>query len=345
MNFSSDNAAGAHPSVIEALAAANAGTAPGYGTDDWTARVDQRLSEIFERDVTVFEVATGTAANGLALSVMAPPYGRVFCHEASHVELDECSAPEFFMGGGKLVALPGADGKLSPETVERALAELPARPPHSAPPSVFSLTQATEYGTLYRPDEVRALTEVAKAVGMGVHMDGARFSNALVALGCTAAEATWKQGVDVLCLGATKNGCIAAEAVIFFDPDAAHDFAFRRKRAGHLWSKSRFLSAQIDAWLTDDLWLDLARKANEMARGVASVLRSAGLEVPVSTEANEVFVLLSEAEASTLQAKGAQFYQWICPGDAHGGRLHRFVASWATSEADIAALNEACSTL
>ena len=335
MNFSSDNAVGAHPRVLKALAEANSGLAAGYGADDISTRVDARLSEIFERDLTAFQVSTGTAANGLALAVLSPPYGRIYCHEASHVQLDECAAVEFFTGGAKLMPVSGAHGKIDPDGLERALAEYPARPPHSAPPTVLTLTQATEYGTVYAPHEVRALSEAAKAAGMAVHMDGARFSNALVTLGCTPAEATWKQGVDVLCLGGTKNGCMAAETVIFFDPDMGRDFSFRRKRAGQLWSKSRFLSAQIDAWLADDLWLDLARHANAMAQRLRKALISAGVEVPEPTDANEVFALFAPDEAARLQEQGAVFYPWSCPGDAYGGLLYRFVTSWATREDEI----------
>lgn len=345
MNFSSDNAVGAHPRVLEALAAANDGAAAGYGADDWTAAVDARLAEIFEREITVFEVATGSAANGLALAALAPPYGRIYCHEASHIQLDECSAPEFFTGGAKLVPLPGADGKLSAKTLAASLAAFPARPPHSAPASVLSLTQASEYGTLYSLDETGALADIAKAAGMAVHMDGARFSNALAALGRSPAEATWKAGVDVLCLGATKNGCMAAEVVIFFDPDQAGDFAYRRKRAGHLWSKSRFLSAQLDAWLQGDLWLDLARHANAAAARLAGVLDRAGVAVPIRTEINEVFALLDPSAAAALQSRGAQFYPWVCPGDAYAGRLHRFVTSWATANEEIDAFADVLSSV
>ena len=221
MTFASDNWAGAAPEILAALSSANEGAAPGYGADPLTAKVEARFAEIFERDCKVFFVATGGAANGLALSVMTPPYGMALCHEESHVQMDECAGPEFFTGGAKLLPVPGEGGKLTAQGVEKALRGFPERPPHGAPAHVLSLTQGSECGTLYSVDEIIAVSDVAHKAGLSVHMDGARFANAVAAMGCAPADITWRAGVDVLCFGGTKNGCIAAEAVVFFDREKA----------------------------------------------------------------------------------------------------------------------------
>lgn len=337
MNFASDNGEGWAPEILDALAEVNDGAAPSYGEDEWTGQVTAALSELFERDVAVFLVPTGTAANGLALATFVPRYGSVFVHEASHVQLDECGAPEFYTGGGKLIPLPGAGGKIAPETLEDALATVPRQSVHHVPPKVLSLTQATEQGTVYTPDEISALSKIAKARNMAVHMDGARFANALVHLNCTPAEATWKSGVDVLCFGATKNGCIAAEALIFFDPATAGDVAYLRKRAGHLFSKHRFLSAQMLAYLKDDLWLKLARYANKCATDLAAGLaRGADTKVWYPTEANEVLVSFDAATLKRLHGAGAKFHPWVMPGDPSEGQMIRLVTSFRTSEAEVA---------
>ncbi|CAO3437572.1 threonine aldolase family protein [Azospirillum doebereinerae] len=310
-DFRSDNVAGAAPEVMTALAAASTGQAAPYGNDALTARVTERLSAIFETPVAVFPVATGTAANALALSALAPPFGAIYCHEEAHITVDECGAPEFFTGGAKLVPLPGAHGKLTPDTVARAVARAGVGVVHKVQPSALSLTQATEAGTVYRPDEVEALVEVAHADGMAVHMDGARFANAVARLGCAPAALTWKAGVDVLTLGGTKGGCLAAEAVVFFNPAMAEDFGYARKRGGHLVSKTRFLSAQLDAWLADELWLRLSGHANAMADRLAAglaTLPGVMLEHPV--EANELFVRLPEPTIAALEAAGFGFYRW-----------------------------------
>ncbi|MDH3793082.1 MAG: beta-eliminating lyase-related protein, partial [Rhodospirillales bacterium] len=250
-NFCSDNTAGASPQILEALARAAAGKVMPYGNDDLTRRVEARLREVFETDCAVFPVATGTAANVLGLSVMTPPYGAVYCHKDSHINVDECGAPEFFTGGAKLVTLDGAHGKLTPEILAGAIGGV--GDVHHVQPAAISLTQASEAGTLYTPEEVAAIGDLARQHGLGLQMDGARFANALVALGCSPAEITWRAGVDALAFGATKNGALAAEAVVLFKPELARTFAYRRKRGGHLFSKMRFLSAQLDAYLADDL--------------------------------------------------------------------------------------------
>ena len=249
MNFSSDNTAPVAPEILDAIVRANEGFAPGYGADPWTAAVERRFSEIFERDVAVFLVPTGTAANALALAHVAPPWGVVLCHAESHIATDECGAPEFFGAGLKLVGLPGAGAKIAPDTLAAALKGYGGHSPHQMIASALSLTQASEAGTVYRPDEIAALCAIAHERVLAVHMDGARLANALVRLEVTPAQMTWRSGIDVLSFGATKAGALAAEAVVFFDTARAAFFAERRKRAGHLLSKHRFLAAQFDAAL------------------------------------------------------------------------------------------------
>ncbi len=336
MSFASDNWAGAAPEILAALTRANDGAVPGYGGDALTKKVEAKFSELFERDCAVYFVATGGAANGLALSVMTPPYGMVLCHEESHVQMDECAGPEFFTGGAKLLPVKGANGKLTAEGVVKTLKGFPHRPPHGAPASVLSLTQASECGTMYSVEELSALCAAAHEAGLAVHMDGARFANAVAASGLSPAEMTWKSGVDVLCFGGAKNGCIAAEAVIFFDPEKAKDFEFRRKRAGHLWSKMRFISAQFDAYLEDGLWLRLASSANKMARRLSHGLASInGVEIIYPTDINEVFVTFQDGAAEKLRDGGDMFYPWVTPGDPAAGRAHRLICSFRTSEAEV----------
>ncbi len=309
MNFCSDNASGAAPEILRALEAANDGWAMPYGDDDLTRRLQARVQEIFETEAAVLPVATGTAANVLCLSVMTPPYGAIYCHRESHINVDECGAPEFYSGGAKLVALPGDHCKLTPATLEAAIVD--AGDVHSVQPAAVSLTNASEAGTVYTPEETRAIAEIAKAHGLGLHLDGARFANALVALGCSPAEATWKAGVDALALGATKNGVLAGELVVLFDPGKAEELGYRRKRGGHLLSKMRFLSAQLEAYLADDLWLRNARHANAMAAALAEGLAELpGVELSHPVEANEIFVILPEPMIEGLFARGFQFYRW-----------------------------------
>lgn len=333
-DFRSDNVAGAAPQVIDALAAASTGSASPYGEDALTKRVTARLAEIFETQVTVFPVATGTAANSLALSALVPPWGAVYCHEESHIHMDECGAPEQFTGGAKLVPIAGPGGKLEPAALSAAVARAGIGVVHRVQPSALSLTQATEAGTVYRPDEVAALVEVAHAGGMAVHMDGARFANAVARLGCAPADITWRAGLDVLALGATKGGCLAAEAVVFFNPALAEDFAFRRKRGAHLFSKMRFLSAQLDAWLNDDLWLRLARHANAMADRLSQGLAALpGAELAHPVEANEIFVRLPEPTIAALEAAGYGVYRW-------DGNLLRLVTAFDTPQSAVDGLLE-----
>jgi threonine aldolase len=340
MNFASDNTSGAHPKVLQALSTVDAGPAMPYGHDPVSARAQDRLREVFGHDgLLAYPLSTGTAANALTVACLTPPWGAVYCHRDSHINTDECGAPEMFADGAKLIPLEGEHGKLTPEGVEAALAQHIPGFVHAVQPHVLALTQATEAGTVYTPDEVAALARVAHAHGLKVQMDGARFANALVTLGCSPAEVTWKAGVDVLAFGATKNGTLAAEAAVFFDPELAHGFEYRRKRAGHLFSKMRYLSAQLEAYLADDVWLVNAGHANDLARRLGEgldALDGCALSHPV--QANEVFAELPTAVAEGLTADGFAFYRWGAPGS--GGRREgvRLVVSWNSDPAHVDAL-------
>jgi threonine aldolase len=334
MNFASDNTAGAHPKIIEAIARANSGRAMPYGNDDLTRAVEKRIAAIFERDCAVFLVGTGTAANSLALAALTPPYGAVLCHPESHINTDECGAPEFFTGGAKLIAVPGAHGRIAADALDTAVKEAGLGVVHHVQPRAVSLTQATEAGTVYRPADVAAIGSVCRRHSLSLHMDGARFANALVGLNCSPADLTWRAGVDALCFGATKNGAFAAEAIVMFDPAKAQELGFRRKRGGHLWSKMRFIAAQLDAYLADDLWLSCARHANHMAADLARGLETVpGARIEHPVEANEIFVTLPEAVVAGLEADGFTFYRWAGPGTT----MLRLVTAWDTDPAHVAA--------
>jgi threonine aldolase len=337
LNFASDNTAPVAPAVLDALVAANSGYALGYGNDDWTKQVERRFAEIFERDVAVFLVPTGTAANALALAHVSPPWGVVLCHAQSHIATDECGAVEFFGGGLKLVGLSGEGGKITPLLLQKALAGYGGHSPHQMIPSALSITQASEAGTIYRTDEIATLAEIAHARSLAVHMDGARFANALVRLNASPAEMTWRSGVDVLSFGATKGGALAAEAVIVFDPARAAQLGERRKRAGALLSKHRFIAAQFLAYLADDCWLTLARHANAKADRLAAQLTAAGLKPVWPIEANLVFAVLPRALDAKLRAAGASYY--VRPSESFDvgpdNVLVRLVTSFATTDEDI----------
>jgi threonine aldolase len=341
MHFASDNAAGIAPAILAAIGRANEGFALGYGEDAITKRLERRLAEMFEHELAAFVVPTGTAANALALAQIAPPWGAVLCHEECHLAVDECGAPEFFGGGLKLIGLAGVACKIPAAVFEAALQRLPRGGPHHVTPAALSLTQATEAGTLYSPQEIRRLAELAHAHNMLVHVDGARFANALARLDLAPAEATWKLGVDVLSLGATKGGALAAEAVLFFDPERAAGMAERRKRGGHLLSKHRFIAAQLEAYLTDDLWLALARHANQMADLLAGRLAAAGCPALWPVEANEVFVRFPRALDRRLRQAGASYHPWqtnsLPAGIVVGSDevLVRLVTSFATRAEEI----------
>ena len=342
MIFASDNWAGAHPSIAAGLSANAGGFSTAYGDGCLDQAVYQRFNEIFEREVVVFFVATGTAANSLSLTAYNKPGGLSFCHRESHIVEDECGAPEYFSGGSRLSAVDGALGKIDPNNLEKAIGRFAPEIVHWGRPMAVSITQSTEVGTLYSLDEIARISAIAKHNKLPLHMDGARFANALVALETTPAEMTWKSGVDIISFGGTKNGCWCAEAVIMFDLDQAKEFGFIRKRAAQLFSKSRFIAAQFDAYFRDDLWLDTARHANAMAARLAAALEdSPSARLAWLPQANEVFAVMKKAEAERLQAAGAAFYDWHKPHgfDGHIGgdeALYRFVTSFATTDEDVA---------
>ncbi|MGB5723907.1 MAG: low specificity L-threonine aldolase [Parasphingorhabdus sp.] len=333
MRFFSDNAASVHPKLLESLTEANVQDTA-YDGDSLSGRLNSAFSDLFETEVEALWVATGTAANSLALAAMCQPYQGVICHREAHIEQDEAGAPGFFTGGAKLMLLDGDGAKLSPESVEAHCAAI-RDDVHQVQPAAVSITNASEYGMVYRPDEVAGLAEVCSAHGLGLHMDGARFANAIATLGCSPADLTWKAGVDALSFGFVKNGGMSAEALIFFDRDLAAETRYRRKRAGHLQSKGRYLAAQLLAMLDKDLWLDNARAANAGAQIIAAAAPER-LLYPV--EANEVFIKLSAAEAAHLRGLGFDFYDW-------GEGQARLVTSWNQSGDDIRPLAEAIGAL
>ena len=328
--FTSDNIAGVSPEVMDALAVCNAGQAAPYGNDAQSRKLEQRVSEIFEREASVFLVSTGSAANALCLAAMTPPWGAVLSHADAHINRDECGAPEFFSDGAKLVQLAGDDAKLDLAALKVQATRM-VGDVHSVQPSCVSISQATEAGSIYSLDEIEAIGAICRDAKLGLHMDGARFANALVTLGCSPAEMTWKRGVDALSLGATKNGTFGVDAIVLFRKDLAQPLAFRRKRAGQLNSKMRFFSAQMEAYFADDLWLRNARRANATAKALAVGLSSIpGTEIQGEPQANILFCRLSSALIQGLLAERFQFYhdRWA-PG------VVRFVTSFATSQDDV----------
>jgi len=335
-NFGSDNVTPVCPPIMAAINAANSGMLPSYGADEFTEKLQRAASTVFEREVAIYPVATGTAANALALAQLAPPFGGIYCHSGAHIVTDECGAPELYTGGAKLLGLPSPDGKIGPRAIEASVALANDMGVHHVKPSAISVTQATELGTVYGLEEIAALAAVAKRHGLGVHMDGARFANALVHVGCTPAEATWKSGVDVLSFGASKNGALAAEAVVFFDPRRAENFDRRRKQAGHLWSKLRYLSCQLLAYLEHDLWLHNARQANAMAARLAQGLeRVAGARLLQRVQANELFAAVPEKLIGALEREDFHFYRWPWLEVEEGAAAIRLVTSYATREEDV----------
>ncbi len=348
MIFSSDNWAGAHPAIAESLVTHAEGYASAYGTSELDRRVEQRFSEIFERDVAVFFVGTGTAANSLALSSANRAGGIAFCHREAHVNVDECGAPEFFSHGARLCPVEGARGRMEPAKLEAEIRRFPKENVHGGQPMAVTVTQATESGTVYSLDQIETIASIARSHKLPLHMDGARFANALVSLGTTAAEMTWKRGVDLLSFGGTKNGCWCAEALVLFDLSKAQEMHFLRKRSAQLFSKSRFVAAQFDAYFAGDLWLDLARHANAMARRLADGINaSAGSRLAWAPDANEVFVVLKREAAGRLQRQGALFYDWEVPHDLEGSLaedegLYRLVTSFATRAEDVDRFVAAC---
>ncbi len=330
MQFLSDNTSAVAPEIMAALQAANEGFADSYGADQWSARLDTVFSAFFGAPVRVFPVISGTAANALSLATLCPPYGAVFAHEHAHIVRDECGAVEGMSGGARIMLLPGAGGRVTPDTLSAAVHSNPANV-HTTQPSAWSITQATEFGQCYRPAELTALCQRARQHQLHVHMDGARFANALAFLDCHPGDISGRAGVDVLSFGATKNGALAAEAVVFFNHDLVRDFELRRKRAGHLLSKMRYASAQLLAYIETGVWLRNATHANRLAAQIAAAVPA---RLVLAAEANEVFLRLSAAEAAALRAQGFAFYDW---GAADSGEC-RFVVSWHQAPADVAAL-------
>jgi threonine aldolase len=331
MQFTSDNAAAVHPAVWKAMMAADAPDAP-YDNDALSQRLDATFSALFRRECAVLWVASGTAANCLALAAMVPPHGAVVCHREAHIEMDEAGAPGFFLHGAKLLLADGASAKVTPETLAAVID--PIRDDvHQVQPHAISITQASEYGCVYRPEEVAAIAAFAQARGLGLHMDGARFGNATAYLDCSPAEAAG--AVDALSFGFVKNGGMGAEAIVFFDVEAARTIRYRRKRAGHLQSKGRFMAAQILAMLEGDLWLGNARAANAAAAEIAAAAPGRLLH-PV--EANEIFLTCTAAEREALRAQGFAFYDW-------GADAARLVTSWDAKDAHVSALARALAGL
>ena len=346
MFFASDNWAGAHPEIAAGLAASAAGFSTAYGDGDLDRAVYQRFSEIFEHEVAVFFVATGTAANSLSLAAYNKTGGISLCHRESHVVEDECGAPEFFTGGSRLLPVDGALGRIDAKKLEQALQRLAPEFVHTGRPAAITITQSTETGTVYGLDAISEISALAKRHGLPLHMDGARFANALVSLDTTPAEMTWKRGVDILSFGGTKNGCWCAEAVVLFDLDKAKELTFLRKRSAQLFSKSRFIAAQFDAYFKDGLWLETARHSNAMAARLAAVIeRAPSARLAWQPQANEVFAILKKDDAEKAQAAGAAFYDWHKPAGFTGSvaddeALYRFVTSFATTERDVDALGK-----
>ena len=327
MNFKSDNTATAAREILAALTAVNEQPAGAYGDDPWSRKLDEAFSALFEREVRVFTVASGTAANSIALASAVPPWGAILCHREAHIECDECGAPEFFSGGAKLVLMDGEAAKVTPTALREAIARN-ARGIHSVQPAAVSISQTTERGAVYRPEEVAALGEIARAAKLAFHMDGARFANAVVSLRCKPADITWRAGVDLLSFGATKNGALAAESIVVFDLDRAEEVARRRKRGGHLFCKGRYPAAQFLAYLDNELWLKLAGRANALA---AKLGEAAGPQLSLPVESNQVFIKLGAAALAKLRAADAEFYDW---GGESAGEA-RLVVSWNQDEAEV----------
>lgn len=346
--LTSDNWTGAHHSISEALLRHSAGCDKAYGAGDLDKKIERTFNQIFEKEVAVYFVGTGTAANALAMAYLNRPGGIIFSHKHAHLIEDECGAPEYFTGGARMFGVDGALGKIDPEELEEVIARFPANPDHvhSGQAMAVSITQSTESGTVYSLEEIKQISEIAHNNGLPLHMDGARFANALCTLNCTPAEMSWKAGVDILSFGATKNGCWCAEAIIVFNDiqQADRNFPYLRKRAAHLFSKTRFVAAQFEAYFRDDLWLKNARHANKMATRLASIIQSSNsCRLAWEVEANEVFVVMSRNIVEMLKERGTSpFYEWNVPdrerkelnlGQEEG--LYRLVATFATTKSEV----------
>lgn len=340
MFFASDNAGPAHPSVLEALVKANEGYAMGYGADALMDSVRDKIRSIFEApDAAVYLVATGTTANSLLLATYANPWDTIFCADVSHIQNDECNAPEFY-SGAKLTVIPTNNAKIEPDALRKAIEEREQIGVHSAQRGPLSITQVTERGTVYSLDEIKTLTSIAKEFGLPCHLDGARFTNALVSLGCTPAEMTWKAGIDAVSFGGTKNGLLGVEACIIFDPEKAWEFELRRKRGGHLFSKHRYLSAQMDRYLTDDLWLDMAKSANDKCAALVAGLKNSNkVNLPFEPEANMIYFEMTRTEHARILSSGATYYVEdgdVTTGDPDTILTGRLVTDWSTTDQTVA---------
>lgn len=332
IDYRSDNTGRAAPEILDAMLRANSGTALGYGGDEWTARLQDRFGELFETRVRVFPVATGTAANALSLAAISPPWGNVYCSEAAHINTSEANAAGFFGGGLKLVPIAGTYGRIDPAALRETLAALDPAALHRGKPSGVNLTQASDLGAVYRLDDIRAITEAARTHGLKVHMDGARFANAVARLGCSPAEMSWRAGVDIMSFGATKNGGALCDAIIVFDPELADKLAWNLRRAGQVWSKMRFASAQLMAYVEDGLWLRLASASNAAAARIAAGIGGLpGLRLVAPVEANEIFLELPGEVMDRLEQDGFQFYR-------RGRTMARFVCRFDLTDAEADAL-------
>lgn len=338
MNFASDNAYGAHPAVLAALADCNGGAMMGYGADPVTERAEAAIRDLFESPEAVIRfVATGTAANALVCAQLTPAGGRIYCHEDAHIETSECGAPEFFSHGGKLVTLHGNEGRLAPDALAEALRRGSGGGLNAGRNGMVSITNATEWGTIYTPAQLAALSGAAG--GRPLHMDGARFANAAASLGCSAADLTWRAGVDVLCFGGTKNGALAAEAVVFFDPALAEGFDYRRKQSGHVVSKQRFLAAQMLALVSGGLWLDLAARANALAARLAAAVSASGGRLLAPVQSNAVFAAIPAEAHRRARAAGARYHLWPDKSAEAADPVQiRLVTAWDTPEKDVEAM-------
>ncbi len=329
IKFASDNVTGACPEVLDAILKSNDDDKTPYGNDKLSINLKDKFSEIFEKEVIVFPAASGTAANALALSTITPSFGNIYCHRLSHINVDECGAPEFYTGGAKLINLNGINGKIMAAELDNSISGKGIV--HHTQPSSVSISQLCETGVTYKLDEIKNISDVAHKHNLSIHMDGARFANALVSLNCSPAEMTWKSGIDVLSFGATKNGCLAAEAIIFFKSELVGNMPFLMKRAGHLLSKMRFVSAQLDAYITNDVWLKNAKHANAMGKKLSQGLQlHKSIELAYPTEANEVFVKIPKYLIDQLNSHGYKIND-----DEWEDKAVRLVAAWNTNPSDI----------
>ncbi|MGE9270124.1 MAG: threonine aldolase family protein [Verrucomicrobiales bacterium] len=346
MNFNSDNWAGAHPSISESLAIHGEGMASAYGSSTLDKKVEKIFEEIFEHEVAVFFVGTGTAANSLGMAAVNRPGGVMLCHDEAHIVKDECGAPEYFTGGGRLQTVAGDQGKIDPRELRREISKFRPDFIHAGQPMAVTITQSTEVGTIYSAEEIEAIAEVCKEAKLPLHMDGARFPNALVTHGVSPAEMTWKRGIDFLSFGATKNGCWCAEALVFFNPSMAKNLPYIRKRGAQLFSKTRFIAAQFEAYFKNDLWLELAANANRQATRLHEMLSQCPDIRPAwPTEANEVFAIMPKTRASQWKEGGVGFYEWPVPNDIRNDvgedeTLVRLVGNFRTSDEEVEAFRQ-----